>query len=55
MEDNEIIAEQEASMKVVAGIDVGKRELVVWVSSSGARRFANQAEGIKALRDWASG
>ena len=39
-------------MKVVAGIDVGKRELVVWVSSSGARRFANQAEGIKALRDW---
>ena len=39
-------------MKVVAGIDVGKRELVVWVSGSGARRFANQADGIKALRDW---
>ena len=39
-------------MKVVEGIDVGKRELVVWVSGSGARRFANQADGIKALRDW---
>ena len=35
-------------MKVVAGIDVGKRELVVWVSGSGARRFASQTEGMLA-------
>ena len=42
-------------MKVIAGIDVGKRELVVWVSGSGARRFGNQAEGIKALGEWLRG
>ena len=42
-------------MKVIAGIDVGKRELVVWVSGSGARRFANEAEGIKALGEWLRG
>ena len=39
-------------MKVVAGIDVGKRELVVSVSGGAVRRFENQAGGIRALRDW---
>ena len=35
-------------MKVVAGIDVGKRELVVGCRAVGARRFASQAEGMLA-------
>ena len=39
-------------MKVVAGIDVGKRELVVSVSGGVVRRFTNQAGGIRALRGW---
>lgn len=53
VEDGVILADKEAGMKkVVAGIDVGKRELVVWLTGRGARRFGNQAEGIRALRDW---
>ena len=47
-----MVAEQEAGMKVVAGIDVGKRELVVSVSGGTVRRFTNQAGGIRALRGW---
>ncbi len=39
-------------MKVVAGIDVGKRELVVSVSGGAVRRFGNQAGGIRVLRNW---
>ena len=30
-------------MKVVAGIDVGKRELAVWAESGAAKSFENQA------------
>ena len=39
-------------MKVVAGIDVGKRELVVSVSGGPVRRYGNQAGEIKVLREW---
>jgi len=39
-------------MKVVAGIDVGKRELVVSVSGGPVRSFKNQADGIEGLAEW---
>ncbi len=39
-------------MKVVVGIDVGKRELDVSVSQGPVRSFANTAEGIAALLNW---
>ena len=39
-------------MKVVAGIDVGKRELVVSVSGGPVRCFKNQAGGIRGLKEW---
>lgn len=39
-------------MKVIAGIDVGKRELVVSVLGKGLRRFRNEAGGIGELRKW---
>ena len=52
MEDSVILAEEEAGMKVIAGIDVGKRELVVSVLGKGLRRFRNEAGGIGELRKW---
>ena len=39
-------------MKVVVGIDVGKRKLDVSVSQSPVRSFPNTAEGITALLNW---
>ena len=39
-------------MKVVVGIDVGKRELDASVSQGPVRSFANTAEGIAALLNW---
>ena len=39
-------------MKVVAGIDVGKQELMVSVAGEPAQRFHNQEAGITALLSW---
>ncbi len=39
-------------MKVIAGIDVGKRELVVSVRGGPVRSFKNEAEGIRELGEW---
>ena len=39
-------------MKVVAGIDVGKRELVVSVSGGPVRSYKNEAGGIEGMADW---
>ena len=39
-------------MKVVAGIDVGKRELVVAVTGGEVRRYRNEAVGIEGLGQW---
>ena len=39
-------------MKVVAGIDVGKRELIVSVAGGPVQRFANQEAGITTLLKW---
>ncbi len=39
-------------MKVYAGIDVGKRELVVSVLGKGVRRYRNEAGGIGEMRKW---
>ena len=39
-------------MKVYAGLDVGKGELVVWVMGEGLRRFRNEAGGIREMREW---
>ena len=39
-------------MKIVAGIDVGKRELVVSVSGGPVRSFKNEAGGIRGLAEW---
>lgn len=47
-----MLAEAEVGMKVFAGIDVSKRELVVWVLGKGARRYGNEAGGIGELRKW---
>ena len=47
VEDNHLIlAEKEAGMKVVAGIDVGKQDLVVSVADAPVQRFANHETGI---------
>lgn len=42
-------------MKVIAGIDVGKRELVVSVLGKGSGRFRNETEGIREMRKWLRG
>lgn len=47
-----MVAEKEAGMKVVAGMDVGKRELVVCVAGAPVQRFAKQDLGITALLSW---
>ncbi len=47
-----MVAEEEAVMKEYAGIDVGKRELVVWVLGKGLGRFRNEAGGIREMRKW---
>ena len=39
-------------MKVVSGIDVGKKSLEVSVSNGPVRSFDNTAEGIAALLQW---
>ena len=39
-------------MKVVAGIDVGKQDLVVSVADAPVQRFANHETGITALLSW---
>ena len=53
VEDNHLIlAEKEAGMKVVAGIDVGKQDLVVSVADAPVQRFANHETGITALLSW---
>ena len=52
VEDRHTVAEKEAGMKVVAGIDVGKGELVVSVAGGPVQRFSNQAPGIQALLSW---
>ena len=39
-------------MKIVAGIDVGKREWVVSVSGGPVRSFKNEAGGIRGLAEW---
>ena len=39
-------------MKVVAGIDVGKRELMVCVAGGAVQCFGNQESGISALLSW---
>ena len=39
-------------MKVVSGIDVGKKSLDVSVSKGPVRSFDNTAEGIAALLQW---
>ena len=47
-----MVAEKETGMKVVAGMDVGKRELVVSVAGGPVQRFANQGPGISTLLSW---
>ena len=39
-------------MVVVAGIDVGKDSLEVWVDDGPAKRFDNSTAGISVLVDW---
>ena len=39
-------------MKVVAGIDVGKQELIVSVAGGSVQCFANHETGITALLSW---
>ena len=39
-------------MKVMAGIDVGKRSLDVSVAAGPARRFDNTPAGLTALVEW---
>ena len=39
-------------MEVVAGIDVGKDSLEVWVDDGPAKRFDNSTAGISVLVDW---
>ena len=52
VEDSAILADKEAGMKIVAGIDVGKRELVVSVSGGPVRSFKNEVGGIRGLAEW---
>ncbi len=43
---------EEATMNIVAGIDVSKAHVDVWVSAEQGRRFANTPAGLTALAAW---
>lgn len=52
VEDTDMLADQEALVKRVAGIDVGKRELAVSIAVGPVRCYPNTAPGITALLAW---
>ncbi len=43
---------EEATMNIVAGIDVSKAHVDVWVSAEQVRRFENTPVGRTALAAW---